>query len=658
MQTLRRTPLHDRHVALGARIVPFAGWEMPVQYEGVIPEHRAVRTDAGVFDVSHMGELEVEGPTARDLLQATLSNDVDRLDAGEAQYTLLTNESGGIVDDLIVYRLDAHRYLLVVERVEPRAPMSRGSRSASSRGSDVRDVSDEYALLAVQGPRALERLGLGACEAVHLGDGRGRRRRGRWSNRTGYTGEEGVELACMAEDAGRLWDAILARGVVPCGLGARDTLRLEVCYPLHGNDIGPSWDAISAGLGWACALDKDFTGVERAARDQGGRARAEARRVRDDRAGDPAPGHGDRGRRRGDLGVASRRCSTSGSAWAYVPRRRAAGQPWRRELTGRRRAEAPAQRARSSHEADLQEGGVNVAASESYPDDLLYHPEHDWARIEGDEAVLGVTWFAHDALGELVHYEPPEVGATVAKDASYGEVESVKAVSDLIAPLSGEVLEVNQQVVDAPETVNEDPYGEGWLIRIRLDEPGRARRAARRRGLPRGPGRGVSYLSLTDADREAMLAAIGVASVEELFRDIPAGVRFGRELDVPPALAEAELHAAPRGARREERRRRGLVPRRRHLRPLRPGGRRRGAPARRVPDRVHAVPARAVPGRAAGDLRVPDRDLRADRHGRLERLRLRRHDRRRRRLLRREGRDRAQRRSSSPRRRTRRCARS
>ena len=111
-----------------------------------------------------------------------------------------------------------------------------------------------------------------------------------------------------------------------------------------------------------------------------------------------------------------------------------------------------------------------MAAAESYPDDLKYHPEHDWARIEGDEAVLGITWFAQDSLGELVHFEPPEAGATVTRDQSYGEVESVKAVSDVIAPLSGEVLEVNQAVVDAPETVNEDPYGNGWLIRIRLSD--------------------------------------------------------------------------------------------------------------------------------------------------------------------------------------------
>jgi aminomethyltransferase len=261
VQTLRRTPLHDRHVELGARMVPFAGWEMPVQYGGVLPEHRAVRSDAGVFDVSHMGELEVEGPTARDLLQSMLSNDIDRLHAGEAQYTLLTTESGGIIDDLIAYRLDGHRYLLVVNAAN-REPVFNWLREHELRGSDVRDVSDDYALLAVQGPRALERLGLGAGKAFtfDMGELDGVEV---MVNRTGYTGEEGVELACMAEDAVSLFDSILSRGVTPCGLGARDTLRLEVCYPLHGNDIGPQWDAISSGLGWACALETGFTGVER-----------------------------------------------------------------------------------------------------------------------------------------------------------------------------------------------------------------------------------------------------------------------------------------------------------------------------------------------------------------------------------------------------------
>jgi aminomethyltransferase len=261
MQTLRRTPLHDRHVALGARMVPFAGWEMPVQYEGVIQEHKAVRNDAGVFDVSHMGELEVEGPTARDLLQATLSNDVDKLQPGQAQYSLITNEDGGIVDDVIVYRIDEHRYLVVVNASNRETDFA-WFKERELRGSDVRDVSDDYALLAVQGPRALERLGLapGTPFTFELAQLDGVEV---MVNRTGYTGEQGVELACMEEDAVRLWDAILARGVTPCGLGARDTLRLEVCYPLHGNDIGPQWDEVSSGLSWACALDTEFTGVER-----------------------------------------------------------------------------------------------------------------------------------------------------------------------------------------------------------------------------------------------------------------------------------------------------------------------------------------------------------------------------------------------------------
>jgi glycine cleavage system T protein (aminomethyltransferase) len=261
VQTLRRTALYEKHVDAGARMVPFAGWEMPVQYEGVIPEHKAVRTDAGVFDVSHMGELEVEGPTAHELLQQRLSNDIAKLAPGDAQYTLLTNDDGGVIDDLIVYRLDEHRYLLVVN-ASNRDTDFGWLKEHELRGSDVRDVSDDYALLAVQGPRALERLGLpkGRPFTWEMTDLDGIEV---MVNRTGYTGEEGVELACMDEDAPALWDFVVGRGVTPCGLGARDTLRLEVCYPLHGNDIGPRWDAISSGLGWVCALDTGFTGADR-----------------------------------------------------------------------------------------------------------------------------------------------------------------------------------------------------------------------------------------------------------------------------------------------------------------------------------------------------------------------------------------------------------
>src|SRR5438046_5298596 len=198
-QALQRTPVHDRHVALGARLVPFAGWEMPVQYEGVIQEHRAVRTDAGVFDVSHMGELEVEGPRAAELLQGLLSNDLDRIEPGQAQYTLLTNERGGIVDDLIVYRLDRCRYLLVVN-ASNRAAHFRWLRERATAGSDVRAVPDEYALLAVQGPHAIDKLGLppaspftfaeAALDGVQA-----------LVNRPGHTGDDGCGLIRIVEDA-------------------------------------------------------------------------------------------------------------------------------------------------------------------------------------------------------------------------------------------------------------------------------------------------------------------------------------------------------------------------------------------------------------------------------------------------------------------------
>jgi aminomethyltransferase len=261
VRTLQLTPLHDRHVALGARMVPFAGWDMPVQYEGVIPEHKAVRSDCGVFDVSHMGELEVEGPRATDLLQSALSNDLEKIGPGQAQYTLLTNERGGILDDLIVYRLGDFRYLLIVN-ASNRESDFRWLKGRELPGSDVRDVSDEYALLAVQGPRAIERLGLPEAKPFTFAEAEidGIEC---MANRTGYTGERGCELLVMAEDAGALWDRVLARGAVPCGLGARDTLRLEACFPLHGNDITGDTDAISAGLAWCCALDKDFTGAGR-----------------------------------------------------------------------------------------------------------------------------------------------------------------------------------------------------------------------------------------------------------------------------------------------------------------------------------------------------------------------------------------------------------
>jgi aminomethyltransferase len=277
---LRRTPLYDRHVAAGARIVPFAGWEMPVQYEGIIPEHQAVRTAAGVFDVSHMGQFELRGARALSFAQRMLSNDLDRVGPGHAQYTLLLDEDGCPVDDLIAYRFADDHVLLIVNASRVDADREWLVRHLTD-GVELEDLSEGIAMLALQGPAApgLVELPALAPFAFAEADVCGVRA---IVARTGYTGEPGVELLVAAERAGPLWDGLTAAGATPAGLGARDTLRLEVCYPLYGNDLDEAHTAIEAGLGWVCALDrKDFVGADalRAQRDAGDHDRLVALRV-------------------------------------------------------------------------------------------------------------------------------------------------------------------------------------------------------------------------------------------------------------------------------------------------------------------------------------------------------------------------------------------
>jgi aminomethyltransferase len=273
--TLRRTPLFDRHVAAGAKLVDFAGWEMPVQYEGVIQEHMAVRGACGIFDVSHMGEIETSGPGALELLQRVLSNDVAKIPLGGAQYSVLCREDGGVLDDLFTYRLDLERYLTITNAANHERDLAWFERHAADVADvEVSDGIAEWAMLAVQGPLAREivqaisdsplpaRMSaqlrrLAGAEAIVCG--------------TGYTGEDGVEILCAPDDAPSLWDEIVRRGAVPAGLGARDTLRLEVCYHLYGNDLSVERGPIEAGLGWCCKEDTGFIGSDavRAVREQG-----------------------------------------------------------------------------------------------------------------------------------------------------------------------------------------------------------------------------------------------------------------------------------------------------------------------------------------------------------------------------------------------------
>jgi aminomethyltransferase len=274
VESLRRTPLHALHVELGARMVPFAGYEMPVQYTSIIEEHRAVRSSGGIFDLSHMGEIDVRGPGAAEFLRHAVVSDPAALEIGQAQYSMLCEPDGGIIDDLILYRLGEARYLVVCNASNRTAVVEHLERlQADATGIvDVDDRSDATGLVAPQGPAAASVLAtLTAVDLQSLGNYRAAEGRVGAIDcliaRTGYTGEDGFELFCAAERTRELWDAVAgageAAGVRPCGLGARDTLRLEAGMPLYGNELDPDTNPYEVNLGRVVKLDKgDFIGRE------------------------------------------------------------------------------------------------------------------------------------------------------------------------------------------------------------------------------------------------------------------------------------------------------------------------------------------------------------------------------------------------------------
>ena len=501
------TPLLDRHEALGAKIVEFAGWLMPISYAGILEEHRAVRSAAGLFDLSHMGELVVEGPEAGVALAAALVTDPPSLAVGRAHYSMICAPDGGILDDLIVYRLAPERFMVVANASNSRTVSDALAERLDGFGAVLDDRSLATGLVAIQGPRSLEILQplagvdlasiryYGIAEGVVAGIPA-------QVARTGYTGEDGFELFLDVERAGEAWDAVLEAGrplgLVPVGLGARDTLRLEAGMPLYGNELDRATTPYEAGLDRVVKLAKagDFTG----------RAALETRRHR----GHPAPpcrarpagprdrpprlpgprcrrGHGRRHlgddvahARRGDRHGVRRTgaCPTRYDARCRDPRctRRGRGgatpvlqaarltsgeRPVPRRKIEVRTAPTPETPVRRHH------GGT----ARMVPGDLRYTKEHEWVRVDGDEAVVGITQFAADQLGDIVFVELPAAGKALERHATFGVVESVKAVSDLFAPVAGEVTGANDALAGSPELVNSDPYGEGWMLRISLADP-------------------------------------------------------------------------------------------------------------------------------------------------------------------------------------------
>lgn len=276
---MKNTALTETHIALGAKMVPFAGFNMPVQYEGVNAEHETVRKSVGVFDVSHMGEFLIEGPKALELVQKVTTNDASLLTVGKAQYSCLPNDNGGIVDDLIVYRIKEDTYLLVVNASNIEKDWSWIS-SKNDIGAAMRNLSDDYSLLAIQGPKAVEAMqsltshDLSAIQFYHfvIGDFAGIEHV--IISATGYTGSGGFEIYCKNTEVKQIWDKVFEAGakfgIKPIGLAARDTLRLEMGYSLYGNDIDDNTSPFEAGLGWIVKFTKDFNNSDKLSEEKKG----------------------------------------------------------------------------------------------------------------------------------------------------------------------------------------------------------------------------------------------------------------------------------------------------------------------------------------------------------------------------------------------------
>lgn len=273
---MNKTALFDKHVALGAKMVPFAGFEMPVQYTGVTEEHFAVREKVGIFDVSHMGQFFVEGPKAKDLLQYVTTNNVDTLEDGKAQYTCLPNGNGGIVDDLIVYKMADEKYFVVVNASNIDKDWAHISKYNEKFGAEMRNASDEMSLIAIQGPKATETLqkltdtNLSTLPYYHFTVGTVAGIDEVIISNTGYTGSGGFEIYFKNEAAVKIWEKLTEAGeefgLIPCGLASRDTLRLEKGFCLYGNDIDDTTSSLEAGLGWITKFDKEFVDKEKLAK--------------------------------------------------------------------------------------------------------------------------------------------------------------------------------------------------------------------------------------------------------------------------------------------------------------------------------------------------------------------------------------------------------
>ena len=484
---LKRTPLYDLHVAMGARMAPFAGYEMPIQYPaGVMKEHLRTRAAASLFDVSHMGQIALRpnGGTLADVAQALerlVPVDVLGLAPGRQRYAFFTNAHGGIIDDLMITARGDHVVLVVNAS---RKEVDEAHLRAATSPVCTMEVLDDRALLALQGPKAEEALARLAPEVASMRfmDARMLAIAGSAClvTRSGYTGEDGFEISVAGSEADRLARLLLDdASVALAGLGARDSLRIEAGLCLYGADIDEQTTPVEAALEWAMQKVRRPGGA-RAGGFPGADAISARARCRSAAAS-------------GRLAVAR---SNAGSRRRLVVCRAFRGRAhWHghvrllRTIGGRSGRHgvcaAPAVGARDDvvcrgtrqPRAGRGDGpavrSAPLQAHQLRSDSVMlkFTPDHEWLRIDGDVAVVGITPHAQEQLGDLVFVELPPSGKSFAKGAPAAVVESVKAASEVYAPITGEIVDINQSIVADPSLVNSDPLGDGWFFKLKIADP-------------------------------------------------------------------------------------------------------------------------------------------------------------------------------------------
>ena len=478
---MRRTSLYDAHVKAGARLVDFHGWEMPVQYRSIVEEAKKVRAHAGLFDLGHMGRLVVTGPAREALVERVFSANLSKMKFGKAKYGFLLNEAGFPIDDVIVYR-DREAVHVVVNAGNRDVDDAWMRARLSERAFDahVENVSDLQAMIAIQGPdseatiqplvgadlSAVPYYGFTTAKVCGVDS---------LLARTGYTGEDGFEVFPPRERGLEIWETFLAAGkpfdVEPIGLGARDALRLEAGMPLYGQEISLSISPLEAGLDFGVDLSKtDTVGIPALAASKAARTLAEAGLAR-------RP-HGARAPHR----LRPLRRRTTPRARRERHREPDARQEHRHRIRARRvRGRRPPVRGRHPRHplprrggslALLPPGALTAPALGGFrmparPQNARYTKSHEWVRIDGDTAVVGITDFAVEHLGDLVFVDLPAKGKKVKAGESLAEVESVKAVGEVYAPVSGEVVETNAALANDQTPLSKDPLGAGWLVKMK-----------------------------------------------------------------------------------------------------------------------------------------------------------------------------------------------